>query len=168
MFSDVNKSKVIEAWKDEAILAAYKEWYIPIAAILYRNTKSRKDPQEIAKSSVTKKVKDFYKEHDMENPGAACEEFFKSREYVLKLEDSLKIFYEWNEIAYVRSRKPYKKYEGVGRKPIGQTAYAIEKMEQRRKNIKKAKELKEAGMSVRAIAMHLGVKEPCVLAYLRT
>lgn len=168
MFSDVNKTKVIEAWKEASVLAAYREWYIPIASMLYRDKESKKDPQDMAKSSVTKKIKKIFKELDLPDANTKCEEFFKAREYVETLDNKTDVLYEWNSVAYERSLKPYRKSTGKGRKSIEQTEYAIAASAKRKKNIEKAKEFKEAGLSPKAIARYLNVSLPCVFAYLRS
>ena len=155
MFGDVGEESVINQWKSDAIIAHYKDLYIPGAAILYRkrNVNSKKEVYEIADSSVKKKIK----------VKGVSDDFITARNYILSVPNYQEYIDDWNRIAKDRASRNKEKI--IGRSFVER---AKTKKEERRKNIERAKELFQAGISKQAIAKEMMVALSTVNNYLRS
>lgn len=151
-FGDVGEESVINSWKREAIIEYYRTLYITGAIILYQS-KGKKEIYNIANSSVKKKIEDPVTAND----------FIVARDYILNLVDGKGILDQWNVIAYER----FKRLNPKNPKKIKSGANS-KRAEQRAKNVLKAKELSNSGISTKAIAEYLGVTSSCVAMYLRS
>lgn len=152
LFSPGEES-IIKAWIEEAILKVYCKLYSDGAMILY-DKHSKKNIQDIPSNELANLIQD-----DAVRVG-----FIKARDHVAKRFDADKIFKEWNTNAYFRRMKR----TSSNCKGIQNTKKFKQAQDKRQKNIDKAKELFEAGISVKAIAKELNVQVGTVRNYLRS
>lgn len=153
LFSPGEES-IINAWTEEAILKVYGKLYSDGAMILY-DKHSKKDIQNIPSDELASLIQD-----DTVRVG-----FIKARDHVAKRFDSDEIFKEWNMNAYFRRMKRTSSSRCRG---IQNTEKFKEAKDKRQKNIDKAKELFESGISVKAIAKELNVQVGTVRNYIRS
>lgn len=156
MFGDVGEDAVINQWKIEAIEAYYRELYLPGATELYLKKAVDVHPHALDDKDVEKLIS-----------GSMLSDFIAARNYILTTPNGKSKIEAWNSTAYERS-KNRKKGKSKGRTPINKTVYSIKASKNRAKNIERAKELYEAGISKHAIAKELGVGWQCVNNYLRS
>lgn len=156
MFGDAGEDQVINSWKSAAILKYYEKNYIYGASILLGSSElPKKDLKDIDDSTVNKIL----------NDKKVADDFIAARNYVCSLPDGEDTIKQWNATAYERIRKRIK----VGcRKRIQDTDYQKRMRARKEENIRKAKEYREAGISIKAIAKYLGVQEQTVFNYLRS
>lgn len=152
MFGEVGEESIINQWKLESIIAYYKDLYMPGATILYEK-KGSKEIYEIADITAIKRI----------GNKAIGSDFIAARNYIYSLPDGKHILDEWNRNAYERARKSKK-----SRPSINDTNYAKEKRAKRLTNIKRAKELRDAGKSVQEISEWMGLTMSCIRSYLRS
>ena len=145
---------VIKAWIDEGLLDYYRPPYIKAGSILYKK-KAPKQIQDIPEKDLMDYLQDPGLERD----------FIKARNYVSKRSDAKEIFHEWNVEAHSQSHKV--KIHGK-KAAIQESDYFKKAKAKRAKNIERAKELKDAGFSIQAIAADLQVTAGAVWGYLRS
>lgn len=143
---------IIDAWTEEAILKIYSKLYSDGAMILY-DGHSKKNIQDIPNDELVKLIQD-----DIVRVG-----FIKARDHVAKRFDADQIFKDWNMNAYFRRANRISSKRG-----IQNTEEFKQRQEKRRKNIEKAKELFEAGISIKAIAKEMNVQVGTIRKYLHS
>ena len=152
MFGEVGEKAVINSWKSDAIIEYHKDLYINGAAIAYQSgfVKKRKDLHELSNSTLKKKyIKDK----------SALDDFTMAKDYILNLPDGTKIIEELNSGAYERAKRR-------NRKGYVPSIYEMRKKE-RDKNKARALELRDAGISLKAIAKSMDLQESTVKKYFR-
>lgn len=151
---DVGEEQIIRAWSDEAILTYYKELYLKGAALLYHK-RAAKMIQKLTDAEITNLIDDK----------SVADEFIEARNYISKQHNAKHLFHEYNILGYKKGRY-------IPKKPRGDrnfaTKYNEEKAAKRQKNIKKAKELFDAGISPQGIAKEMGLHIVTIQSYLRS
>lgn len=163
MFDD-GEEIIINAWKAEAIIKYYYQFYITGAAILfYKNASKKKAAYELADSTLKKYIKDKKKRED----------FIMARNYLCSLPDGKDIIASLANQIYNRS-KLYEKHIRRGKmddKTFDLVDGRVTHLQQRKdvhdKNVNKAKELFDSGASADMIAKELGVARGTVIRYIR-
>ena len=150
-FGDVGEETTIKEWKKIAIEKYYRVLYLKGAEAICRSTKT-KHPESLDDSAIVGILKE------------SAGEFIAAKNYISKLQNAKELFHKWNVIAFSRSRHGI---TAKRRKTID-TEYHRELIKQKAKNVKRAKELYEDGISERAIAKELGVQLNTVRVYLKS
>ena len=142
--------RVINAWKDEAILEHYSLLYLNSAEQLYINHTPTKKIHTLNDGQVI----EFMKDDKLANA------YISARNYILNLDRGDKIIRDLNIKALNRSYHPVKK-----KVP---SEYHEKLMTKKEKNVKRAKELYAEGMTDREIAKEMEVTLQTVRTYLRS
>ena len=154
MFGNVGEEQIIKSWTNAAILDYYKKMYIDGGAILLKK-KVAKRIYELTDDQIISNIDDK----------KLAEDFIAARNYISKSLEAKELFKEWTIAAYTRSRRLN---IGSGRHSIADTDYHKNLVAKRQKNIERAKELHNEGISIKAIAKELGVQIRMVNIYLRS
>ena len=152
-FGEVGEESTIQAWSQQAIEDYYKVLYLRGATYLF-HMHAPKKVHEIPDDKVLSYMGD----------SQAAGEFIAARNYILNLDNGRDLINQWNATAYVRS----KHYIPGKRGQIAQTDYFKNNRDVRSKNVERAKELYENGISIKAIAKELGVQVQTIRAYLKS
>ena len=159
-FGDVGEEAIINAWRSETVIAYYKDLYIKGAIAAYRSgfKVKKKELYDISDSSLKSRV---MKDNDIRK------DFIEARNYIRNIPNGLDYLDEWNSIAYERvkkmgDREPLSRSEASMR-----SEYTKQRVAQRRKDMEKAWELKQGGLSVKAIAKYMMRTECCIRNYIR-
>lgn len=155
MFGDVGEESIINSWKLEAIIDYYKDHYINGAVVIFSSGIT--DIFKLKNDDISQLI----------NDRRVFDDFIKARDYINTLTDGKTYVKKWDEIAFNRIRERKRK-RGQGRISIENTKFAQSNHATRLKNIEKAKELKKAGISSKAIAKELNVVLSTVNNYLRS
>lgn len=152
MFGDVGDDVVIKSWTMDAIIDYYRELYLPGATKLYRNAISCFDSEDNVRKCIEDKN--------------TADNFIAARNYIQNLSNSKELFGEWNKTAFERARHSTKNKGEKG--AIYKTEYIDNRKKKKIENTKRARELRNAGISIKAIAKELGVTDQTVRKYLKS
>ena len=154
-FGDVGEAQIIKSWTKEAIEDYYKKLYLPGATLLFK----KKVSKDKIKNGTEKELSEFIFIDDL----PILRDFLLARNYIYSTLNGEKTAHSWDVEAYGRSKRK------IGKKgAIAETEYAKKAMERRKKNIERAKELYEDGLSVKDIASDLKLEMSTIRNYLRS
>ena len=156
LFGDAGEEAIINSWTRQAKIEYYRVMYLKGAEIVIRAHKS-KHPETLGEMELRETI------------GNAYNDFKEAKDYILSLPkvDQDEIFHEWNVMALTRARKA-RTPSGLGRGCISKTSYFSNMKNEQVKNIKKAKELFDEGMSVKDIAEELELTPCTIRKYIRS
>jgi len=155
MFGDGEKI-VIDAWTKDVIKEHFKKIYLHLGALVYSKHPKDKHIQNLSNDELCEYLPN--KED--------ADKLSKAIDYISHLSDSKEVFKEWNSVAYKRRNE----VRVIKRSQNGDNFRCVnqEKMDKRRKNANKVKELYESGMSRQAIAKYMGLHIATINNYLRS
>lgn len=163
LFESAGKKATIDQWKLESIIAYYYDGYVKGAEELYFIAFDSFGAKNIKPYALTDYVLNAHiLNNELKNA------FMKARDYILNLPNGEKMLDDWDETAYERARKRYKKGGEKKDRTEPIRNLAKERNSAKQERVKQAKELWDLGLTREEIAEKLGVTRQSVNSYLRS